>query len=97
MIFCDGDFWHGKDWGSRKAKLSRGNNAAYWIAKIERNMARDLDVAAELRSRGWIVLRFWESEIRRDPEPVCTLILSILDSMHHRRASFPTQPSMGKI
>ncbi len=92
-IFCDGDFWHGNDWPQRKAKLSRGTNAEYWIAKIERNMERDLAVAAELRAQGWIVLRFWESEIRRNPRQVCGLILNILDSMHHRRQH--PQPRIG--
>lgn len=84
-IFCDGDFWHGRDWPTRREKLARGHNGDYWIAKIERNMDRDLKVDRELREAGWIVLRFWESEIRRDPERVCEPILSILDSTGHRR------------
>src|SRR6478672_1465494 len=23
-VFCDGDFWHGRDWETRRQKLSRG-------------------------------------------------------------------------
>ena len=84
-IFCDGDFWHGKDWPSRKARLAKGNNPEYWIGKIQRNMERDLAVSAELRNLGFIVLRFWESEIRKDLDSVCELILQILDSTGHRK------------
>src|SRR5262245_12485941 len=28
-VFCDGDFWHGRDWESRRQKLRRGTNADY--------------------------------------------------------------------
>ncbi len=28
-IFCDAEFWHGKDWDILKAKLLRGKNAEY--------------------------------------------------------------------
>ena len=37
VIFVDGDFWHGNDWRTRKAKLERGHNPDYWMAKIQRN------------------------------------------------------------
>ena len=37
VVFCDGDFWHGRDWESRSQKLSRGSNSDYWLAKIQRN------------------------------------------------------------
>jgi DNA mismatch endonuclease (patch repair protein) len=40
-IFCDGDFWHGRDLGARIRRLSRGHNAPYWVAKIRRNVERD--------------------------------------------------------
>jgi len=63
-IFCDGNFWHGKDWDSRKRLLAKGTNAKYWIAKIERNMERDREVTSKLEVQGWRVLRFWESEIK---------------------------------
>ena len=39
-VFVDGEFWHGKDWETRKERLKR--NREYWIEKIEENMARDL-------------------------------------------------------
>jgi len=77
-IFCDGDFWHGKDWPARRAKLERGHNAAYWIAKIEANRERDRRVRQTLEKQGWRVLRFWESEIRGELEAVVARIESAL-------------------
>jgi DNA mismatch endonuclease, patch repair protein len=29
VVFCDGDFWHGRDWHSLKSKLERRHNAPY--------------------------------------------------------------------
>lgn len=77
-IFCDGDFWHGKGWKSRKARLTRGANAEYWISKIERNIERDRKTTKTLKKRGWIVLRFWESEIQRDIHGVLATVYSTL-------------------
>ena len=62
-VFCDGDFWHGRDLKRRLAHLRAGHNAAYWIAKIEGNVARDRRHDSALIAAGWVVLRFWESDI----------------------------------
>ncbi len=70
-VFCDGDFWHGRDWTERREKLQAGANGAYWIAKIESNMRRDLRTNELLRELGWLVLRFWENDIRKNLEAVC--------------------------
>lgn len=69
-VFVDGDFWHGRDWENRRRKLQVGSNPDYWIAKIQRNMERDLETTSRLESMGWTVLRFWESEVRSDPAKV---------------------------
>lgn len=66
-VFVDGDFWHGRRWATRRAKLLAGANAPYWIAKIERNRQRDRRVTRALRLAGWTVLRLWETDIVRDP------------------------------
>lgn len=60
-VFCDSEFWHGYDWERRKKEIK--SNQDFWIKKIETNIARDIAVNNELRSNGWIVLRFWGSEI----------------------------------
>lgn len=36
-IFCDSEFFHGKNWKTLKQRLSEGKNPEYWIKKIERN------------------------------------------------------------
>ena len=61
-IFCDGDFWHGRDLAVRIKKLEAGHNAPYWVAKIRTNVERDKRQTRSLESTGWLVLRFWESE-----------------------------------
>lgn len=70
VVFVDGDFWHGRDWPTRKAKLERGHNSAYWVRKIESNIARDRDQDRQLHAAGWKVVRVWESEVYRDLEDV---------------------------
>jgi DNA mismatch endonuclease (patch repair protein) len=74
VVFCDGDFWHGKDWPSRKKKLLRGANSDYWTAKIEGNIRRDIRTTSTLRTEGWVVLRYWESAIKSDAASIVELI-----------------------
>jgi len=63
-IFCDSEFWHGKDWETKKYKIK--SNRDFWWKKIERNIERDKEVNNKLQSEGWIVLRFWGKEIKND-------------------------------
>lgn len=80
LVFCDGDFWHGRNWSERKRKLLAGNNAAYWIAKIEANMARDTRLNAELAREGWHVLRFWETDVLHDPIAVARKVAATISA-----------------
>src|SRR5689334_15045680 len=32
-VFCDGDFWHGRNWRRLSSQLNRTANAAYWRQK----------------------------------------------------------------
>lgn len=63
-VFCDSEFWHGYDWENKQNEIK--SRREFWIPKIERNMARDLEVNDKLKSEGWIVLRFWGKEIKSD-------------------------------
>jgi len=74
VVFVDGDFWHGRDWEARRARLERGSNAGYWTAKIAYNRERDAKVTEELRHQGWCVIRVWESEIKDSLDAVCSKI-----------------------
>ncbi len=60
-VFVDGEFWHGKDWEQRKAEIK--GNREFWIAKIERNIRRDVEVTGRLKVEGWTVLRFWSNDV----------------------------------
>jgi DNA mismatch endonuclease, patch repair protein len=82
----DGDFWHGKNWEMRKAKLAQGHNADYWIRKIERNTARDQERTRELRAAGWMVLRVWESDIHANVGGVVRRVESALGQRAHARS-----------
>jgi len=63
-IFCDSEFWHGYDWENRKSWIKSGHD--YWYPKIERNMRRDQEVNNKLANMGWIVLRFWGFQIKKE-------------------------------
>ncbi len=78
VVFCDGDFWHGRHWDERRNKLLRGANSTYWVAKITANITRDWRVTRAYLDAGWTVLRFWESDLRADPHRVARHILSAL-------------------
>jgi DNA mismatch endonuclease (patch repair protein) len=65
-IFCDSEFFHGKDWDKLKERLSHGKNPDYWIRHIEENMERDKKVDQELASLDWTVIRFWGKDIKKD-------------------------------
>ncbi len=73
-IFCDSEFFHGKDWHSLKTKLEKGKNPGYWIPKIQRNMERDREKDAELRGAGWTVLRFWGKDITKNVDACIAVI-----------------------
>ncbi|MGC8657648.1 MAG: DNA mismatch endonuclease Vsr [Desulfomonilaceae bacterium] len=70
-IFVDGDFWHGGQWARRhlsslESQFTQSKSRDYWLAKIRKNIERDCHSTADLLSQGWTVLRFWESEIKRN-------------------------------
>lgn len=69
-VFCDGDFWHGRDWPTLRQRLARGTNSVYWTSKIAYTIARDHSITNQLRDHGWEVLRFWEADIRADPAAI---------------------------
>jgi DNA mismatch endonuclease (patch repair protein) len=74
VIFCDGDFWHGRDLDSRLARLARGHNASYWTEKIRTNVQRDHAVSERLTREGWLVIRLWETDILRDPKGAAAVV-----------------------
>ena len=73
-IFCDGEFFHGKDWEVLKPKLEKGNNSEYWINKISRNCERDDEINKKLLFEGWTVIRFWGKDIQSNTEECVKVI-----------------------
>lgn len=67
-IFCDSEFFHGKDWDKLKQKLEKGTNSNYWVKKISDNIERDVKIDIELMHLGWTVLHFWGNEIKKNPD-----------------------------
>lgn len=77
-IFCDSEFFHGKDWDVLKKKLKNGKNSGYWISKIQRNIERDIEKDAELRGAGWTVLHFWGKDIKKNIDSCIDVIEEII-------------------
>ena len=73
-IFCDSEFFHGKDWEVLKARLAKGSNPDYWIKKIERNRDRDVENDKKLLFLGWTVIHFWGRDILQNTEECIRVI-----------------------
>lgn len=63
-IFIDSEFWHGKDWETRK--YDHKSNKDFWHMKIERNIERDKEFSDFLLKTGWQILRFWGRQIETE-------------------------------
>ena len=77
-IFCDGEFWHGRNWEERKK--DHKSNCEFWHSKIERNIERDKEVNERLQSDGWKVFRFWETEINEESDECLNRILNYMNT-----------------
>jgi len=56
-------------------------NQDYWIPKLERNIQRDKEVTEKLLEDNWIVLRFWETDIKRESYEIATSIKNVIISL----------------
>ncbi len=72
-VFCDSEFWHGKDWSQKKSEIK--SNKKFWYNKIERSIERDKEVNIKLNEEGWIVIRFWEKEILKESEKCVQIVI----------------------
>jgi DNA mismatch endonuclease (patch repair protein) len=61
VIFVHGCFWH-QHTKCREGRLPKSRQE-YWIPKLGRNIARDMEHTAALKKEGWRVLTLWECEI----------------------------------
>lgn len=82
-VFVDGDYWHGRilveagpaALDSKFSRLSEPSRS-YWTDKLTRRVQLDRKATSRLRKDGWLVLRFWESDIRGDIGPAVRRIYS---------------------
>ncbi|HEY0017094.1 MAG TPA: very short patch repair endonuclease [Longimicrobium sp.] len=86
-IFVDGDYWHGRiiieeGLEALEARLQTPNKQ-YWLKKLAARVVRDRAVTLALEESGWVVLRFWESDVKKDIERAAGLIA---DQVRARRA-----------
>lgn len=73
-IFCDSEFFHGKDWEVLKAKVAKGNNGEYWVKKIQENIVRDGEKDKALNALGWTVIHFWGKDILKKTDECVRVI-----------------------
>jgi len=83
LIFCDSSFWHGrrdKEVSGRAFK----RNVEFWTWKINENKKRDQRTRRKLRTEGWSVHRFWDTDIARRPEKVKNRLKRIIERSKKR-------------
>lgn len=73
-IFCDSEFFHGKDWEELRPRLERSNNGEFWIKKISRNIEHDDEINRQLWMQNWVVVRFWGRDILKHTEECVKVI-----------------------
>lgn len=73
-VFVDGDYWHGRNLEELRKKDIQ--NKKFWIQKLSGNVKRDQQVNDMLTDMGWIVLRFWETDIKHNLNDIIGIILS---------------------
>lgn len=80
-VFCDSEFFHGKDWEVLKPRLEAGNNPDFWVKKIEKNRYRDIETDKKLFFMGWTVIHFWGTEILKNTDECVKVIQETIFDM----------------
>ncbi len=75
-VFVDGCFWHSCPIHSRKVRT----NENYWNPKLAKNKERDKRKTVKLETEGWLVLRFWEHDLKS----LDSVVDHILSAIHSR-------------
>ena len=65
-IFIDGCFWHKCPVCFQEPETRK----EFWMKKIRSNVERDKKINKQLKNEGWTVLRFWEHDVRKNPDAV---------------------------
>lgn len=86
-VFVDGAFWHGRDFDRLPAQLHVRKK--FWLNKIRANVDRDRRNDAELKTAGFLVMRFWADEVLKFPDKFALRVARA----HHRRIGASTRPT----
>lgn len=82
-VFLDGGFWHGWNFPNSLPKTRK----KFWREKIKANIERDKKVNRELKDLGWGVMRFWDHEIKKNPEECVSKIKRRLETVEKIRSA----------
>lgn len=77
-VFVHGCFWHWHGCGRTKMPVT---NAAYWRAKIDRNLERDEAARLTLVGEGWTVLTVWECDLEAGTRGVIAELAELRDAL----------------
>lgn len=80
VLFVDGCFWHGCESCNRSNPKT---NSDYWKKKINANIARDKKNNVQLASEGWMVLRIWEHQLKKEQRKNLRVFLK--DNLCHNK------------
>jgi DNA mismatch endonuclease (patch repair protein) len=76
-VFVDGDFWHAR--GHQDCPGEQvASNKEYWRKKLKNNVERDKAVNDTLTEAGWLVLRFWSSDVMKHLDDCINQILQYI-------------------
>ncbi len=77
-VFCDSEFFHGKNWEVLRPRLLKGDNGEFWVNKISKNRTHDNDVDKQLLFLGWTVIRFWGDDIEKHSDECVKVIEEVI-------------------
>jgi DNA mismatch endonuclease (patch repair protein) len=96
-VFVDGDYWHARLLREQGPTVFRATLRTptweYWFNKFQRRVVRDDWITADLENSGWLVLRFWESDIKHDWLPAAKKIAS---AVRKRRVTLRRRAQSGR-
>lgn len=89
-VFVDGCFWHGCPLHYVRPR----SKPEFWADKLRANTVRDQVQTLRLIEDGWMVLRFWEHEIKSGLEQVAALVLNVYN---HPTNVIPSRPVVTRV
>jgi DNA mismatch endonuclease, patch repair protein len=90
-IFVDGCFWH----GCPTHCTTPTSNVVFWRTKLDGNRTRDRYVTKTLRRQKWVVLRFWEHQLRYGDRVIARLRLGLDRALMIRMTKTSTNNDTG--